>query len=443
MDRTVAVDTQLLPVNRENADTTPLTRGPSEIESFSAVDGHVVRSVQRRSGRRTSSRLAPWPGGDRNLSSDQAEGAFLRRPDRPTWGLGTETLPFVDLFSGCGSLSLGVLEAARALHMRPELRLAADVDISALRVLRASLGVRARVGARLNVTRHVKAAPEATTSKAERQLVERVGSDVRLVVAGPPCQGHSTLNNYSRHDDVRNHLYLRVVRFARLTEPDYVLIENVAAIERDKRRSAERAVEALGRSGYHVDHGLVDLHALGVPQLRRRHVLIACAPHVPALSVEQVVTTHTVEDKDARSVGWAISGLEDPTEPRPFDLASTPSPENRRRIAWLHRRGEYDLPNPLRPPCHQGPHAYKSMYGRLDWDRPAQTITSGYGSMGQGRYVHPRRERTLTPHEAARLQMIPDFFDFSSVDSRSAWAQMIGNAAPWKLSYVFALEMFR
>jgi DNA (cytosine-5)-methyltransferase 1 len=83
------------------------------------------------------------------------------------------------------------------------------------------------------------------------------------------------------------------------------------------------------------------------------------------------------------------------------------------------------------------------MYGRLRSDLPAQTITSGYGSMGQGRYVHPRLRRTLTPHEAARLQMIPDFFDFSSVGSRGSWAQMIGNAAPWKLGYAFALEMLR
>jgi DNA (cytosine-5)-methyltransferase 1 len=83
------------------------------------------------------------------------------------------------------------------------------------------------------------------------------------------------------------------------------------------------------------------------------------------------------------------------------------------------------------------------MYGRLHWDRPAQTITSGYGSMGQGRYVHPRERRTLTPHEAARLQMIPDFFDFSDARSRGAWARMIGNAAPWKLAYAFALEMLR
>jgi DNA (cytosine-5)-methyltransferase 1 len=77
------------------------------------------------------------------------------------------------------------------------------------------------------------------------------------------------------------------------------------------------------------------------------------------------------------------------------------------------------------------------MYGRLWWDEPAQTITTGFSSMGQGRYVHPRRKRTLTPREAARLQFFPDFFDFAVVPERSAWHHMIGNAVPPKLTIEF------
>jgi DNA (cytosine-5)-methyltransferase 1 len=70
------------------------------------------------------------------------------------------------------------------------------------------------------------------------------------------------------------------------------------------------------------------------------------------------------------------------------------------------------------------------MYGRLWWDQPAQTITTGFGSMGQGRYVHPTRRRTITPHEAARLQTIPDYVQLGVDEQRGAWAQMIGNAVP-------------
>jgi DNA (cytosine-5)-methyltransferase 1 len=81
------------------------------------------------------------------------------------------------------------------------------------------------------------------------------------------------------------------------------------------------------------------------------------------------------------------------------------------------------------------------MYGRLKPHEPAQTITSGFGSPGQGRFVHPTQLRTLTPHEAARLQFFPDFFDFSLAKKKTALASMIGNAAPMKLSYVFGLEL--
>jgi DNA (cytosine-5)-methyltransferase 1 len=81
------------------------------------------------------------------------------------------------------------------------------------------------------------------------------------------------------------------------------------------------------------------------------------------------------------------------------------------------------------------------MYGRLKYDEPAQTITSGFGSPGQGRFIHPTRCRTLTPHEASRLQFFPDSFDFSSVKLRTALANMIGNAVPMLLSLVLAMAI--
>lgn len=90
----------------------------------------------------------------------------------------------------------------------------------------------------------------------------------------------------------------------------------------------------------------------------------------------------------------------------------------------------YDLPDYLRPDCHRlKQHSYKSVYGRLRWDQPAQTITTGFTSMGQGRYVHPARARTITPHEAARLQGFPDYFRFGE-GPRSVWCKLIGNAVP-------------
>jgi DNA (cytosine-5)-methyltransferase 1 len=130
-----------------------------------------------------------------------------------------------------------------------------------------------------------------------------------------------------------------------------------------------------------------------------------------------------------RSVGWAIRDLESRSGRGVYDSAPVVSPKNRRRIAWLFENKAYDLPNLERPDCHQSEHSYRSMYGRLKWDEPAQTMTTGFGSMGQGRYVHPSRRRTITPHEAARIQTFLDHFDFGET-RRTELARLVGNAVP-------------
>jgi DNA (cytosine-5)-methyltransferase 1 len=104
--------------------------------------------------------------------------------------------------------------------------------------------------------------------------------------------------------------------------------------------------------------------------------------------------------------------------------------DNLRRVKFLFDRNMYDLPNRQRPDCHRNGHSYKSMYGRLHWNKPAQTITTGFGSMGQGRFVHPRKPRMITPHEAGRVQGLPDFLDFSVATKRATLQALIGNAVP-------------
>ena len=246
--------------------------------------------------------------------------------------------------------------------------------------------------------------------------------DDALLVSGPPCQGHSALNNHTRHDDDRNDLYLAVARAAALLSPKAILIENVRGVESDRRGVVAQCATALRALGYHVTAGGVDLHKIGVPQTRIRHVLVATQSakfewDLPAVS--------------GRTVAWAISDLLGSENGSLVDSASHPNEVNRRRIEWLFKEDQYNLPSHLRPDCHRlTNHSYVSMYGRLRWDKPAQTITSGYGSMGQGRFVHPKRPRTLTPHEAARLQFLPDYLRLSEIPHRSALAKMIGNAAP-------------
>jgi DNA (cytosine-5)-methyltransferase 1 len=351
---------------------------------------------------------------------DELDWAFLRQAFVPEPLPDPDPLPVVDLFSGCGGLTVGALEGARRAGRGAALTLAVDQEPAPLEVLAATLrGERARYQ-RADLAEVLAPLDEPITT-AERRLLGATG-ERPIVVAGPPCQGHSALNNHTRHDDPRNDLYLAVARVAKLLRPRAVIVENVRGVGNDRRYAMSRCMATLRTLGYAVDARRIDLHTIGVPQRRVRHVVVATRSepfewNLPAAP--------------GRTVAWAIGDLLDAEGTTPFDIPSKITPDNEKRIEWLFDNDAFDLPNERRPRCHRSDHSYVSMYGRLRWDAPAQTITSGFGSMGQGRYVHPLRRRTLTPHEAARLQFLPDFMAFGRTEmNRTAIATTIGNVAP-------------
>lgn len=269
----------------------------------------------------------------------------------------------------------------------------------------------------------------APLTLAEKRTRTSTGA-VDILLGGPPCQGHSNLNNHTRRVDDKNGLYLRMVRAAEVLRPTMIIIENVPAVRNDRHDGegvVERAKRRLADLGYELAEAVVDLSALGVAQLRRRHILLALAGDRAPSPMSLFAAIGSAPRRDLR---WAIGDLVDIASDDPIDRAPQAKSANLERMQYLLDRDEYDLPNELRPKCHQGTHSYKSMYGRLKWDEPAQTITSGFGSIGQGRYMHPERPRALTAHEAARIQGFPDYFDFSPSPTRSALATMIGNAVP-------------
>jgi DNA (cytosine-5)-methyltransferase 1 len=352
------------------------------------------------------------------LSQDQE---FLRSTEVPGYGGDADANEIVDLFCGCGGLTYGALEGFRHAGRAAKLSLAVDLEGTPLDVLENTLSVADDRCKAFDLALLQDISSEATTEESE--LFTLVGEEP-LLLAGPPCQGHSALNNHTRHDDPRNDLYMAVARAAELTKPRAIVSENVSGISSDRKQSVTRCMKALKGLGYEVVEKRLDLRGVGVPQRRIRHVLVATKGK--KFVWEQLASVPN------RDVAWAIEDLLDQKPSSTFDTASQANDKNIERINWLFDEEAYDLPNEHRPDCHQdGEHSYVSMYGRLRWDRPAQTITSGFGSMGQGRFVHPLRRRTLTPHEAARLQCLPDFVAFGAVDmTRSALATMIGNVAP-------------
>jgi DNA (cytosine-5)-methyltransferase 1 len=339
------------------------------------------------------------------------------------------TLRMVDLFAGCGGFTLGVIEACRKAALNVQVAYALDADEDALQVYRKNLSpLRADC---LRIESVFQGRARAPLNDREKKLASAVGS-VDILVAGPPCQGHSDLNNFSRRADRRNALYARVARAAQVFQPRVVVIENVPGVVRDKGHVTGRAASRLRGQGYEIKTITLDALALGVPQRRRRHFLIAFRRDLNDFWREPPKRILA-----KRALASVLTGLED--EPlhssSVFTTPSTPTATNRKRIKYLFDHELYDLPDRQRPECHRdGDHTYQTVYGRLRWDGIANTITSGFGSMGQGRFVHPTRSRMITPHEAARIQGFPDWFLFQDIASRGSLQTMIGNAVVPKVA---------
>lgn len=365
------------------------------------------------------------------------DATWLRAQVRPR---ASTQRPFrvVDLFCGCGGMTLGLEEAARRARRSVEIRLAVDSSPVACAVFKANYPSAPVVAA--GVESIFDRDPGRPRSRPEIEVSRFVGAPDALI-GGPPCEGHSDLNNHTRRNDKKNDLYLRMARAAEVLRPAVVVIENVPQVLRDAKDVARVTQAALEQLGYRVDGRVIDMTRVGVPQKRRRYIMLASL--VDAVDPEAILEDLAARECRERTVGWAIRDLESVSAIEEIDRPSQASTENRKRIRFLFENSMYNLPNAERPECHLNGHSYISMYGRLRWGAPAQTITTGFTSMGQGRYVHPSRRRTLTPHEASRLQTFPDWFDWSKASGRTALAGMIGNAVPPLMMTVLGTAIIR
>lgn len=367
---------------------------------------------------------------------------------------GGPPLRTVDAFSGCGGLTLGAVQAALAVGRRFEAVAAIDVDDGGLEVHRANFKTKHVIHSSVAslVDFHVSGSGDSARFAYAPEILHaglaRETGRVDLFLAGPPCQGHSNLNNHTRREDPRNLLYLTAVALAVGLEARMVAIENVPEVVNDKSGVVVTAKALLAASGYSfIDSGVVAANEIGWAQTRKRYFLIASREPC-AFEPLRLAAVRSGMKRDAMSLGWAIGDLtRDPGEPARvgvMDTVPTLSEENRMRIKWLFENDAHDLPNEERPDCHRDGHSYPSVYGRMHWDKPAQTITTGFLTPGRGRYIHPVRHRVITPHEAARIQAFPDSFRFvvnGHDPSRSAITKWIGDAVPPVLGYAALLPL--
>ena len=370
---------------------------------------------------------------------------WVPAPDMPC----RTRLRVVDLFCGAGGLGVGLTQLAHETGGRVITTLAADTDSDATAVYARNHRTR------MTLTESVASLVDyRTRGRGDRTEfvyppefidagVASVVADADLVMAGPPCQGHSNLNNHSRRTDRRNDLYLHVPAVAVACNARAVLIENVPSVVHAAAGVVEATKRLLSDAGYRVVDGVLGAATMGWPQTRRRHFLVARRECLsPPIALEEI--EETLAFASPLPLEWAIGGEQGLSTDGLLHEVPDYSEQNRSRIQYLFDNDEHDLPDAERPECHQDGTSYGSVYGRMRADLPAPTITTGFLTPGRGRFIHPSEPRTVSPAEAARLQGFPDDYVFRSSDrsspTRSQLSKWIGDAVPMPLAYAAALS---
>ena len=356
-------------------------------------------------------------------------------------------LHVVDLFSGPGGLALGVRQLAAELGRRVVTELIVDQDAAANDVYASNHDTRLRStdSVRSLIDFRVRGWYDEARFVYQPEILEPqiydAAYDADILIAGPPCQGHSNLNNRSRRHDSRNELYLTVPAFALAANARNVIIENVPDVVHDRSSVVQTARALFEAAGYRVTEGVLAADDMGWPQTRRRFFMVARSEGAP-IDLNEVAIA--LSDDRRRSALWAIGDLAGEASDSLLDKPTHHSPENQARIDWLFANEEYDLPNSERPECHQDGTTYGAVYGRMRPDAPAPTITTGFMSPGRGRFIHPTERRALTAREAAAIQGFPYSYRFVTdpyrPPTRSQLAKWIGDAVPMPLGYAASLS---
>lgn len=345
-----------------------------------------------------------------------------------------KNLKVVDFFCGAGGMSYGLSQAG-------------------IRILG---GVDQDTDCKATYERNIKNAEylqRDITTLSERSLSRyfeiKPGDDDLIFCGCSPCQFWSKVPTDRTKSKQTAFLLQHFERFISYFRPGYVIVENVPGLKRKDRSILPQFLEFLGHHGYSYSDGIVDANHYGVPQHRRRYLLIATRLH------DQVSLPLPYTKKSGLTVRRAIgtaSGL------RALAAGESDGRDNLHRAAILSKK---NLKRLRRTPPNGGSRhswsgntalqldAYKDddnifadVYGRMYWDRPAPTITTRFNSLSNGRFGHPEQHRAISLREGAILQTFPRKFRFVGSNIASITRQ-IGNAVPPKMARRVGLHIKR
>ena len=327
----------------------------------------------------------------------------------------------IDVFSGIGGLTEGMHQA----DFKTEL--AFEIDEIASRAYKLN-----HPGANV-ITKDIR---RVSIAEIKRKLN---GKPIHLLAGCPPCQGFSSIRRLNRAkpiDDERNNLITEYVRLVRALKPYTIMMENVPGLVEYELFKNE--IETLKTElNYHIDYKVVNVKQYGVPQSRRRLVMVGS--RLGPIKVAGPL-------KESKTVKETIGNLpspEDSTDPL-HKIFPKHTEKVQKRISLTPKDGGSwkDLPKEYILECHKGENiGFNDVYGRLRWNDHSTTITGGCLNPSKGRFLHPEQNRNISAREAALLQSFPPDYKFPINAPVSKIALMIGNALPPKFSYYQSLNI--
>jgi DNA (cytosine-5)-methyltransferase 1 len=325
----------------------------------------------------------------------------------------------IDFFCGAGGLTRGLLDAGITVlagvdsdarlretyetNNHPSRFICRDIRTIAIHELRAATGI--------------------------------TDADTVLYAACTPCQPFSTLNQ-KRGADERKELLIVFAEMVEAAPPDFILVENVPGLNTAYGRDIyERFLRVIGAAGFSPENiyaEFIDSHDYGVPQVRKRFILLA-SRHGVVLKPRRATRKPVVKTVLKKYPVIPDGGKSD----RYFNHEARRLKQHHKIIVQAvpkdggSRRDIQDKSILLK--CHQDrPDVHKDVFGRMAWDEPAPTLTCRCTDVYCGRFIHPEQDRGISLREAAALQSFPD--DYVFFGTYQHIMKQIGNAVPVKLA---------
>ena len=331
----------------------------------------------------------------------------------------------VDFFCGCGGTSAGLRKAG--MHIVAGI----DFDKSAITTYANNFPTAKTFN--INIK-------ELNISDLEKVICS-YQNDILVFAACAPCQPFSKQNRFKDNNDDRICLLDEFHRFVTYFKPDYILLENVPGMQKIAQGPFTRFMKLLDETGYLYSFDVKNAMDYGVPQSRRRLVLIA-SKHGKIMLPEGKYGLNKLPYKTVREYIEKYPPLRagEKCIDIPNHQSAKLSPMLLRRISALKEgQDRRSWSDDLKLKCHNKHTGHTDVYGRLFWDKPSVTLTTKCISLSNGRFGHPEQDRALSVREAAAIQTFDD--DFIFYGNLGATAKQVGNAVPVEFAKVLGEQI--